>query len=148
VTFQEARTIVANHVAPLWRNTPGTMYVAPWGLEDDEYWWIVVGAEEHLVYDDDHYMLLDGPSWMVAKADGQVVQTTVLEQWDRTDRMTPVGEGRPFQAPDDDPPVMLGGRFTDMVLDPRPPATTSPLGDGLGTHSPRNLSEGDGKVAT
>jgi hypothetical protein len=96
-TFDDARVAVAVHVTPLWRLTPGTMYVAPWGYEDATAWAVVVNTREALVDGDEDAMLLDAPMWLVSKATGEVERLPIPEGFARLDQMTPTGTGEPAE---------------------------------------------------
>lgn len=97
-TFDDARVAVAVHVTPLWRRTPGTMYVAPWGYEDADAWAVVVNTRESLVDGDEGAALLDAPMWLVSKATGEVERLPIPEGFPRLDEMTPTGSGEPAEG--------------------------------------------------
>jgi hypothetical protein len=99
-TFEQARQIAYEANAPAWRDlgNRGEYMVAAYGYEDADAWLLVDGARELLEGGDYAYGVLDQPLTLVLKSTGDIVQVYYLEEQDRIDAMTPVGD-----VPQDDP---------------------------------------------
>jgi len=90
VTFEEARRLVEADMRKHWQRSQGTLVVLPEGFEDAESWHVIAGAQEYLLDDDSDFVLFDAPALLVSKDTGKIERLTVLESFDRLQRMTPV----------------------------------------------------------
>lgn len=100
--FSEARQAVLDDIGTEWPTELGTLYVAPGGTEDDQFFQVYVGTEEYLLGGDPAYALMDGSVWLVDKTTGEVTQHAYISDMDRFDAMAPVNGGPPV-APEPDP---------------------------------------------
>jgi hypothetical protein len=95
LTFEDARQLVESAIRPDWRAEDGTLIVLPDGWEDATHWQVVAGAREYLVDGDPAFGRIDWPALLVDKKSGAVLRLPVMANFERLDRMTPVGESRP-----------------------------------------------------
>ena len=95
VSFDDARKIVEADEAPRWPPDAGTYMVADWGYEDAQAWWVLSGAREDLVDGDPDYMPMDAAIPLVSKTTGVIERVTYLEESDRLEAMSQVGDHAP-----------------------------------------------------
>jgi hypothetical protein len=84
ITFEQARQLVAAHVAP------DELDVAPHGFEDAEDWLVVVKERSEI-------LVLGGPTYLVNRATGRVHEESYVANFARFGAMTSTG-GRTFCA--------------------------------------------------
>ena len=66
--------------------------MGPWGQEDADTWWVVHGDREWIVEERPEFMAVPGGIALVSKRTGLLTLTTYVEDRERLDAMTPVGE--------------------------------------------------------
>lgn len=88
VTFAEAQEIVRGELQSYWTPGCGTLYVAPDGFEDKDYWLVRAGAREALVEDDPRFGVYEGSCELaVEKQTGRFCPLHVSANGDRLSRM-------------------------------------------------------------
>lgn len=90
ITFEQARTIAAEKVEPIWNKGMGTLYADTVGYEDDKAYAINVGAEEWIIDGEADFMIMDAPLVIVDKETGSASISTYLEDSQRIDKMEKV----------------------------------------------------------
>lgn len=95
VTFDEARRIALDALAPDWPSHRGRFVVMPDGAEDAHAFSIRYGAAEWLVYGDERFMDWDTPAAFVRKRDGLLVVMPYVLALDILTSMRPVSSDQP-----------------------------------------------------
>jgi hypothetical protein len=90
ITFAEAVKAADSWLRENWGATPGTPYVSPEGLQDDEDFLVEAGPREWLVDEDLGYLLMNNTVTFVSRETGEVRDETTTEVFDKIDAMTPV----------------------------------------------------------
>lgn len=89
ISFEAARALVRKELAPGW--TLGTLYVAPWGYEDNFQYQLIAGARENLVDDNEDFLDTSGLVYLVDKDDGTIESVFYQENSEELDAMRPIG---------------------------------------------------------
>jgi hypothetical protein len=98
LSFEQAKAIAYDALAPTWvAGECGEYTVADYGYEDETAWLLIDGGSKLVIDGDDSCQLIGRGSTFVDKTTGEVFFLTYLEDPDRFDAMTPVG-----QHPDED----------------------------------------------
>ena len=71
ITFEQARTIVAEAEKPTWDN--GTYVTLDWGYENDQEFCVLAGCKEALIDHDPEFWQFDAPTRFVEKATGKLI---------------------------------------------------------------------------
>lgn len=97
VTFDEARRIAFDALAPDWPEHRGRFVVMDDGMEDADAFALRYGAEQWLVDGDERFMDWDTPAVFVRKRDGLLVVMPYLLALEHLLAMRPVtGTGGPI----------------------------------------------------
>ena len=90
VTFEQAKEIVHTTLEAGWLPGAGTLYVAPDGFEDRQYWLVRAGAREGLVDGDPRYLVYEACELVVDKRTGEFGVLEFCRHQQRLEHMTPV----------------------------------------------------------
>jgi len=73
ITFEKAREIVTAERLKTWESEAGTLYVADYGWENEEYFRLVVGSRELLVENNEDYREDSSGIHLVEKKTGDYI---------------------------------------------------------------------------
>lgn len=100
ITFEQARQIALARIGPTWGDDEcGEYTVADYGFEDATAWVLVDGGRRLVIDGDDNCLLIGRGSTFVDKRTGKVFSRTYLEDRERFDALTPVGQHPPEPDP-------------------------------------------------
>lgn len=96
ITFEQARQIALGRLGLTWAaDECGDYTVADYGYEDDDAWMLVAGGRRYIVDGDLECVLVGKPYTLVDKRTGELSFPAYLDDTDRFDAMTPVGNHPP-----------------------------------------------------
>lgn len=96
ITFERARQIALDTIGPTWvADECGDYVVADYGFQDDRAWCLVDGGRRLIIDGDYSCQLVGRGSTLVDKESGEVFSLNYLEDPDRFNAMTEVGQHPP-----------------------------------------------------